>query len=170
MADSQMSKGVLGCVLSAVVAIIVALVAGVVLLFVEYRSPIFRDSVAIESEPTRTREGECKPDEHIVSDGQSDPLIGSEMCVPSGSVAWISSDPALVVIPGVYERSHPMGFTFSLFGPVRFTIYGVDSDDVHLVRSSESNLVGNTDGKSLNLVYIDGKVCAIEDYQNYSCR
>ena len=112
----------------------------------------------------------CTAEDYVPPFNASSAPIGSEICIPRGAVAWISSDPAAISIPGLYEEVYGQGFTFALFGPVKFTISGVASDKIRLDVRSEAGLVGNYDGKSLNLVYRDGKICEHSNFDGSSCR
>lgn len=123
-------------------------------------------TAVVESRPTFT----CTTEDYVPPPNASIVPIGSEICIPRGAIAWISSDPAAISIPGVYEEIYGQGFTFALFGPVKFTVSDVDPSKIRLDMRSETSLVGNYDGKSLNLVYHDGKVCEHANFDSSSCR
>lgn len=111
----------------------------------------------------------CLSTEYIPPIDGIHPPIGSAICIPSGTIAWISSDPAQINISDIYNKKFTVGFTFILFGPVRFTISDVNSIHVRLDSRTDDSLVGNFDGKSINLVYRNGKVCDYVTYNGSTC-
>lgn len=113
----------------------------------------------------------CESDDIVPELGGSNPPIGTTICIPSWAFGWISTDKANFEIPDVYFNEFPVGFTISLFGPVRFVLSEVESENVRLdVRDlADTSLLGNSDNKSINLVYKDGKVCSFSDYTGFEC-
>lgn len=98
------------------------------------------------------------------------PPIGTQVCIPSGDIAWISSDPAQFSIPSInYNKTFNVGFTFMLFGPVKFKVSGVQSKSVWMDTRENTSLMGNFDGKTLNLIYQNGKVCDFALYTGTAC-
>ncbi|GAB4578824.1 MAG: hypothetical protein Fur0022_15610 [Anaerolineales bacterium] len=114
---------------------------------------------------------ECSPDDYTPSFGGGNPPIGKSICIPAGTIGWISSDAAHINIPGIYDNTLGSGFTFVIFGPAKFTVTLVNAQNIRLdVRvSTDTSLVGNFDGKTINLVYQDGKVCEYSAYTGLAC-
>lgn len=111
----------------------------------------------------------CSSEDYIPEPGGGTPPIDRQVCISEGRIAWISSDPAYFEIPGTYSESIGEGFTFALFGPVKFTISGVPQQNVRLDVRLDESLVGNYDGKSHNLIYQNGKVCAHTEFTGSFC-
>ncbi len=98
------------------------------------------------------------------------PPIDTQICVPPGNIAWISSDPAQISIPSInYNKTFNVGFTFMLFGPVKFRVSGVQSRYIWMDTRVNTSLMGNFDGKSLNLIYQNGRVCDFAQYTGTAC-
>lgn len=113
---------------------------------------------------------ECSENDYVPNLGAIKPPTDTEICIPDGTVGWISSDPARFTIPGVYNEPPTTGFTFALFGPAKFTISGIqNNNNVRLDLRADSSLVGNYDGKLLNLIYKDGQVCEHEAFTGSRC-
>jgi hypothetical protein len=119
------------------------------------------------SEPTDI--SDCLPTDFIPAAGGSHPPIDTVICIPTGAVAWISSDAATISILESYNKPFYTGFTFTLFGPVKFMISGVESDKVRLDVRGDASLLGTFDGKLTNLVYINNKVCDYSDFTGSAC-
>lgn len=127
---------------------------------------------------TATREDEdqqqselsdCLSEEYIPAPGGVSPPVNSVICIPSGYIAWISSDPAYFEIPEIYSNTFTVGYAFVLFGPVKFSVSGVESSNIRLDLRTDISLLGNYDGKSINMVFQDGLVCDHAVYTGTKC-
>lgn len=113
---------------------------------------------------------DCLSAEFVAPIGGDHPPIDTLICVPSGSYVWISSDPAQFSISSIgYNQTFNVGYTFFLFGPVKFTVSGVQSKYIWMDTRKDVSLFGHLDEKSLNLIYQDGKVCDLALYAGTAC-
>lgn len=113
---------------------------------------------------------DCLPTEYVTPVTGVHPPIDTVICVPSGFMTWISSDPAQFSISSInYNMTFSTGYTFFLFGPVKFTVSSVQENNIWMDTRPNTSLFGNLDEKLLNLVYQDGKVCDYALYAGVSC-
>jgi hypothetical protein len=113
---------------------------------------------------------DCLPTDYIPSMTGYHPPIDTLICIPSGVITWISSDAAQFSIPSIgYNKTFSVGYTFVLFGPVKFTISSVQSKFVWMDSRTDTSLVNNLGEKTLNLIYQDGKVCDLALYTGAAC-
>lgn len=113
---------------------------------------------------------ECLPTDYIPPLTGVHPPVDTQICIPTGNIAWISGDPAQFSIPSInYNKTFNAGFTFMLFGPVKFKMSGVQSRVVWMDTRENTSLMGNLDGKTLNLIYQNGKVCDFALYTGTAC-
>jgi len=132
-------------------------------------TPLINVTATISTANQQTEEPECSTTDFIVPLGGINPPVGSVICVPSGVISWISSDPARFTIPEIYEAKLTEGFTFTLFGPVKFVLSDVVGANARLDSRTNTSLLGNFDNKPRNLVYINGKVCEYVEYTGSGC-
>jgi len=113
---------------------------------------------------------DCFSTEYVAPITGVHPPIDTVICVPSGAYTWISSDPAQFSIPSIsYNQTFNVGYTFFLFGPVKFTVSGVQSKYIWMDTRNDVSMFGHLDEKSLNLIYQDSKVCDLALYAGTAC-
>lgn len=113
---------------------------------------------------------DCLSTEYVTPITGAHPPIDTIICVPSGAYTWISSDPAQFNIPSInYNQTFNVGYTFFLFGPVKFTVSSVQSKYIWIDTRNNVSMFGQLDEKALNLIYQDGKVCDLTSYAGTAC-
>jgi hypothetical protein len=142
-------------------------------------APTFTATIPPIVNPTETQSvvieqtsipADCLSTEFVAPIMGDHPPIDTVICVPSGSYTWISSDPAQFSISSIgYNQTFNVGYTFFLFGPVKFTVSGVQSKYIWMDTRNDVSLFGHLDEKSLNLIYQDGKVCDLALYAGTAC-